>query len=148
MTIEEEGLDNALNVILSRFLMWFLILEECEWKENWSEKELMRWFPGLNSLSKKEKKRWSLLHLLFMSMSVDFRHSLCLRLMLSMEILWGLCLYNPLELRILLIMWLGGSDDPLKRNLLYNFLRWRCIGMRPEMASIPAIGDVQKVPDI
>jgi len=33
-TIEEEEFDNVLNVILSKFLMYFLIFKECGWKEN------------------------------------------------------------------------------------------------------------------
>jgi len=45
-------------------------------------------------------------------------------------------------------MWLGGSDDPLRKNLLYNFLRWRCIEMRSKIALIPAVGKVQKVLEI
>ena len=62
--------------------------------------------------------------------------------------LYEACLVNLSELRIDLIMWLVGRDDPLRRNLLYSFLRWRWIEMRPEMTSIPTVGDVQKAPDI
>ena len=108
----------------------------------------MSWFPGLNSLSKTEKERESLLCLLFMSIRGEFKHSLYLGVRLLIDILWGIYLYDPLELRIDLIIWLEGSDEPLKRNLSYNFLRWRWIEIRSEIASIPVIGDVQKVPDI
>ena len=37
-TIEEEGFDDTLNVMLSRFFMWFLMFEEHGWKEIWYEK--------------------------------------------------------------------------------------------------------------
>jgi len=40
------------------------------------------------------------------------------------------------------------KDDPLRRNLLYNFLRWRYIGIRPKIASIPGVGEVQKALEI
>ena len=123
ITIEEKGFDDALNVRLSRSLMCFLIFEEHRWKGNLSEKELTRQFSRLNSLSKKEKKERSLLCLLSMSIKEDFRYSLCLGVRLLMEILWELCLYDPSELRILLMMWLGGSNEPLRRNLPYNFVR-------------------------
>ena len=87
-------------------------------------KESIRQLPRLNSLSlKTEKEGKSLLQLLSISMSVDFKQSFCLGVRLSMEILWELCLCNPSELRMLLIMWLGGSDDPLRRNLPYSFLK-------------------------
>ena len=85
--MEEEGFDDALNVRLSRSLMYFLIFEEHRWKENLSEKELTRQFPKLNSLSKKEKEEKSLLCLSSMSMKGNFRHSLCLGVRLLMEIL-------------------------------------------------------------
>jgi len=35
-TIEDEGLEDTLNVMSSRFLMWFLIFEEHRWNEKWS----------------------------------------------------------------------------------------------------------------
>ena len=146
--MKEEGFDDALNVRLSRSLRCFFIFEECGWKENISEKELTRWFPKLNFLSKKEKEGKSSLHLLFMSIRGDFMCNLYLRVRLSMEILWGLCSYNSLEIRMLLMMWLGGSDEPLRRNLPYNFIRWKYIGMRPKMALISAVGVVWKALDI
>ena len=55
ITMEDKGLDDALNMMSLRFLMWFLVFEEYGWKENWSGKESMSWFPGLNSSSKAEK---------------------------------------------------------------------------------------------
>jgi len=100
ITMEGKGFDNALNVMSSRFLMWFLTFEECSWKENWSGKESMSWFPRLNSLSKAEKKEKSLLHLLSISIREEFRYSLYLGVRLSMDILWGICSYNSLVLRI------------------------------------------------
>ena len=60
-TMEEEGFDNALNAISSKFLICFLIFEEYRLKENLSEKESIRQFPGLNSSLKTEKKGKSLL---------------------------------------------------------------------------------------
>ena len=99
-TMEEEGFDDTLNIILSRFFIWFLIFEEHGWKENQSEKESIRWFPGLNFSLKEEKEGKSLLHLLSMLMREDFRCNLYLGVRLSMEMLWGLCLCDPSELRI------------------------------------------------
>ena len=85
--MEDEKFDNALNVILLRFLMWFLIFEEYGWKENQSEKKSISQFPGLNSLSKAEKKGKSSLCLLFMSIREEFRHSFYLEVRLLMDIL-------------------------------------------------------------
>jgi len=45
-------------------------------------------------------------------------------------------------------MWLRERDDPLKRNLPYNFLKCRCIEIRPKMASIPAVEKIQKALEI
>ena len=56
ITIEEEEFNDALNVILSRFFMWFLMFEKYRWKGIQSEKELMSWFPGLNFSSKTKKE--------------------------------------------------------------------------------------------
>ena len=39
MTIEEERLDDALKMMLLRFLMWFLMFEKRRWNENQSGKE-------------------------------------------------------------------------------------------------------------
>jgi len=54
-------------------------------------------------------------------------------------------LYDPLEL---LIMWLRGRDNSLKRNLPYNFLRCKCIGIRPKMASIPIVEKIREALEI
>jgi len=54
--MEEEEFDDVLNAISSKFSMCFLIFEECRWKENQSEKESIRRFPGMNSLLKTEKE--------------------------------------------------------------------------------------------
>jgi len=54
--IVEEGLDNALSVILSNFPICFLALEEQEWKEKQSENKSIRQFPGLNFSLKKENE--------------------------------------------------------------------------------------------
>ena len=59
-----------------------------------------------------------------------------------------MCPVDPLELRIDLIMWLEESNKPLKRDLLYSFLRWRWIGIRLKIASISAVGNIQKALDI
>lgn len=124
-TIEDEVFDDALNVMSLRFLMWFLTFEEHEWKENWSGKESMSQFPELNFLSKAEKKGKSLLYLLSMSIRGKFRHSLYLEMRLSMDILWGIYSYDPLLLRIDVMVWLERNNESLNRNLSYNFLRWR-----------------------
>jgi len=121
-TMEDEGFDNALNVMSWRFLIWFLTFEEHGWKENQSGKESMSQFPRLNSLLKAEKERKSLFCLLSMLIRGEFRHSLCLGVRLSMNILWGICLHDLLVLRIDVMIWLEGSDKSLKRDLSYNFL--------------------------
>ena len=124
-TMEDEIFDNALNMMSSRFLMWFLIFKEHSWKENQSGKESMSWFPRLNSLSKAEKEGKSLLHLLSISIRREFRCNLYLGVRLSMDILWDVYSYDPLVPRIDVMIWLEGSNESLKRNLSYNFLRWR-----------------------
>ena len=148
MIIGEEGLDNTLKVMLLRFLMWFLMFEEHGWNENQSGKESISWFPGSNSLSKNKKKGRSSLWLLSMLIRGEFKRNLCFGVRLSRDKLCKVCPVDPSELRIDLIMWLEGSNEPLKRNLLYSFLRWRWIGMRPEIASISAVGDIQNTLDI
>jgi len=95
-----------------------------------------------------KKKERSSLWLLSMSIKEEFKQSLCFGVRLSRNKLYEVCSVDPSELRIDLIMWLEGSDKSLKRNLLYSFLRWRWIGMRLEIASIPTIGNIQNVPDI
>jgi len=147
-TIEDEEFDNALNMMSLRFLMWFLIFEEHRWKENQSGKRSMSQFPRLNFLSKAEKKGKSLLYLLSMLIREEFRHSLYLEMRLSINILWGIYSYDPLVLRIDVMIWLERNNESLKRNLSYNFLRWRWIEMRSKMASIPIVSDVLKILDI
>ena len=46
--------DDAM-IVLSRFLMWFLVFWECIWNENWFEKELISQLLRENSWSKGEK---------------------------------------------------------------------------------------------
>jgi len=65
-----------------------------------------------------------------------------------MDALWHFYSCDLLELRMLLIMWLDGRDDYHSINLLYNFLKYRCIGTSLEMASTPRVGDVQNVSEI
>ena len=61
MTMDEKGSENALSVISSKFSMCFLTFKEQEWKEKWFGKMSTIWFPGLNSLLKKEKEEKNLL---------------------------------------------------------------------------------------
>ena len=70
--IVEERLNDALNVISSKFSICFLILEEWEWKEKWSENKLTRQFPGLSSSLKKEKEGKNSLYLLSTLIRGDF----------------------------------------------------------------------------
>ena len=78
ITIVDEGLDDALNVILSNFSMCFFKLGKRKWKEKWSENKSISLFPGSNSLLKKEKDEKTSLHLLSISMSGDFNQILYL----------------------------------------------------------------------
>ena len=77
-TVVEEGLDNALNTISSKFSICFITLEEWRWKEKWFENKLTRQFPGLSSSLKKEKEGKNLLCLLSTLIRGDFKWSLCL----------------------------------------------------------------------
>ena len=77
-TITEEGLNDALNTLLSNFLICFLIFGEQEWKEKWSENKSIRQFPSLNFLLRKENEGKNLLCLLSTLISRDFKQSLCL----------------------------------------------------------------------
>jgi len=45
-------------------------------------------------------------------------------------------------------MWLEGSECALSCNLPPIFYRWRLIGVRPAMASIPINGAILKLPTI
>ena len=76
--IAKKGLDDALNTLSSNFSICSLTFGEWEWKEKQSENKSIRWFPGLNSLLKKENKEKNLLHLLSTLISRDFKQSLCL----------------------------------------------------------------------
>ena len=108
----------------------------------------MSWSPGLNSSSKAEKEGKSLLCLLSILIREEFRNSFYLGVRLSIDILWGICSYDLLVLRIDVIIWLEGRDEPLKRNLSYNFLRWRWIRIKPKIALILIVGDILKALDI
>ena len=76
--IVEEELDDILSAISFNFLIYFLVLKEWGWKEKWSENKSIRQFSGLNSSLKKENKEKNLLCLLSISISGNFKSSLCL----------------------------------------------------------------------
>ena len=118
------------------------------WKARQSRNKSIRQFPGLNSSLKKENGGKNLLHLLSISMSGDFKQNLCLAVRWLINALWWFCSCDLLELKMLLMMWLDRRDDCYSKNLLYSFLRYRYIGMSPEMASTPRVGDVWNVPEI
>ena len=100
-TIVEKRLDDALNMILSKFFMCFLTFVRQGWKEKWSGKISTIRFPGLNLSLKKEKEGKNLLHLLSTSIRGNFNQILCLAVRWSMDALWHFCSCDPSELRIL-----------------------------------------------
>ena len=124
-TIVKEGLENVLNVTLSKFFICFLTFIRWGWKENWSGKISTIRFPGLNPLLKKQKEEKILLCFLSISIRSDFNWILCLAMRQSMDALWHSCSCDPSELRILWIIWLDGREDCYNKNLSYSFLRWR-----------------------
>ena len=103
-TIVEKRLDDALNMILSKFFMCFLTFIRRKWKENWSGKISTIQFPGLNSLLKKQKEGKNSLCLSSTSIRGNFNQILYLAVRQSMDALWHFCSYNPSELRILWII--------------------------------------------
>jgi len=145
MTMEVKRSEEALKVILSRFLIWLLISRRHKWKENWSGKESLSQFSKENSWLNGEKEGRNLL---FLFINRLFRQSLCLEVRYLRDKLCGMCSVDPSRLRIDFIIWFGGWEKPHRWNLLYSFFRWRCIGMRPAIALIFIVGDVQKVSDI
>ena len=124
-TIVEKGLEDALNMTSSKFFICFLTFIRQGWKENWYGKISTIWFPGLNSLLKKQKEGKNSLCLLSMSIRGDFNWILCLAMRWSMDTLWHFCSCDPSELRILWMIWLDGREDCHNKNLPYSFLRWR-----------------------
>ena len=132
ITVTEWGSVEALMAILSRLCKWPLISCFHAWKEKWFKKESMSLFSGENSLSKREKERRNLLHLLSMSINglCNWSHCLCINL-LRERWWWAICLFDPLVPIIDFMMWLERSKKPLKWNLPCNFLKWRCIGIKP-----------------
>ena len=119
-----------------------------EWKERQSKKEPISLFPRENSLLKGENTGRNSLHLLFISINGLFNQDLCLGIRLLRDKWYEVCLFNSSMLIINLMIWSDESDNPQKWNLLYNFLRWRWIRIKPEIASIPTIGEVWKGLDI
>ena len=146
--IVEVGLDEALSIILFSFLICFLTQDKQEWKKKWSGNKSVSQLPGLNSSLKKENEGKNSFCLSSTLMSEDFKWSLCLAIRWLMDVLWHFHFCDLLELRMLLMMWLDGRDDCHSRNLLYNFLRYRCIEMSPEMALTPRVGDIWNMPEI
>ena len=147
MMYNEGFKDKAITTLLS-LQIWTLTSWGLGWKETWSRKLSQKWFPGENFLYNREKVRKNLLHLLSMSMRELLRHKACFEVSLIKGIQ---CLVRGWELSWIvndLIMWFGGSKNPLRRNLLYNFFKWRWIGISPAIASIPSIDKVQKAPII
>ena len=148
MTIEEAGLDNASKVMLLSTLIWFLMFLDWRWNEKWFEKKSMRWLPGSNFLSKGEKEGWISFKQLSMSTNGEVRQNLYFWVRWLSDRIYDRCPGDLSELRMDFIKWFEGKVEPLKRNLLYIFLIWRYIGIRLEIASIPAIGDIWKALDI
>ena len=125
MTMDEKGSEDALSMISSKFFICFLISKEWGWKEKWSGKMSTIWFPGLNFLLKKEKKGKNLLCLSSISIISDLSQLLYFAIRWLMDMLWLLYSCDPLELRVLWIIWLDGREDCCSKNLPYNFFRWR-----------------------
>ena len=129
-------------------LIWFLMFLDWGWNEKQSEKESMRLFPRSNSLLKEEKEGWISFKQLSMSTNDEVRQDLYFWVRWLSDEIYDRYLDDLSELRIDFIKWFRGRVEPLKRNLLCIFLIWRYIGIRPEMASILAVGDIWKAPDI
>ena len=114
------------------------------WKEIWSGKLSQKWFPRENFLSSREKVRKNSLHLLSMSTRRLLKHKACFEVSLIKGVQclvrdWGLSwIVNNL------IMWFEGSKNSLRRNLSYNFFKWRWIKMSSAITSIPSIDEMQK----
>ena len=147
-TMDEKELEDALSVISSKFSMYFLTFEEQGWKEKQSGKMSTIWFPGLNSLLKKENEGKNLLCLLSTLIMGDLSQLYCLAVRWSMDILWLLYSCDLSELRMLWMIWLDGREDCHSKNLPYNFFRWRWMGTSLAIASMPKERDIQKAPVI
>jgi len=90
----------------------------------------------------------NLLHLLSISTRELLRQRTCLGVRLSMNN-WCLAwLWSWSILIIDLIKWFSKSEKPLRRNLSYNFFKWRWIEIKPEIALISSLDDVRKAPVI
>ena len=88
------------------------------------------------------------LYLLSISIKGLLKQRTCFGVRLLMDKQCLAWLWGPSELMIDLIIWFDGSEKPLRRNLLYNFFKWRWIGNKPEIALMPAIGNMWKAPVI
>ena len=119
-----------------------------EWNKKRLEKTSISLFPSENSLLNRENTGKISLHLLSMSTKDPLTINYCLCISYLSDSWWGSESFKFLVSKIDLMMWFEDKKSALKWNLLLSFCKWRWIGIRPVMASIPNMGDVQKAPEI
>ena len=94
------------------------------------------------------ESREKFIYLLHMSTRGLLRCKTCFKVRLSEGFQWMLRGWGLLWVVNNLMIWFEGSGNSLRRNLSYNFFRWRWIGISPMIASIPSVNEVQKAPII
>jgi len=67
---------------------------------------------------------------------------------LSNDSQWGSLLFEDLVFKSNLIIWFDNKECALSWDLLLSFWRWRWIGIRLAIVSIPDMENVQKAPEI
>jgi len=96
----------------------------------------------------RRKKGKTLLNLLSISTKGSLMIDDYLDISLSSNRWWCSWMLESLDSKIKLIIWFGGSKCAHKRNHPLSFFKWRWMGIRLVIASIPNIGDVQNTPVI
>ena len=128
---------------LLSFFVWFV-----EWKEKQLGNILINLFPGENSVLKEIKKEKTPFSLLFMSIIELLVINYCFGVNFSSNRWWKLLVFECFDSNNNLIMWFSGSDWVLSCSLPLSFYKYRWIGIRPVIASIPNEGEVWKAPNI
>ena len=119
-----------------------------KWKENWLENVLLILFPGWSSRLIGLKAGNTLLNLLSMSMTWLFNRPCYLLVSILRYRSWGGEGWLGLLSNSDLMMWFVGRVCSLSWDLPLSFWRYRRIGIRPAIASMPYKGDVLNAPKI
>lgn len=121
-----------------------LFLQFTIWKEKWSGKLSNNWKPEDSSLWRESKEGRILLRWLLATTMELLTLSYCLEVNFSKKKQWGVEFFKCWFYIRQLIMWFAGKDAVLSYCWLLILSRWKYIGIRPAIASIPHVDEVWK----